>query len=463
MNTVQRSTRTLATLGLALALTGLTATPALASGSTASESTASGSTASGDGPAAAGDVTPYQPSGTEVTGGNSLSGAVEVDPGRYRDVLATSEDGSGEGSTRFYRLPALAEGERAHVAAVLATDRDSARESAWAELSVEFLNQQGRSCSTPGREALNIDSGQVPVAATSTAENEPESFGCFEDGSGVVVAQVTRAGTWQADDPVPVELWFWIEPPVDESGLAPAPDADLPPESVTVTGQAEPITGGTSFTSATAVEPDRVYSLEIDPVEAAYFRVPVEYGQRLSYRLSTGNNQQSRVREVTTRMYTPLLDLPRAVGSQSLRYGDNGGTLTRSTAVTVSRDNYDSHSYGPLRHAGDYYIVVEGSEARTGREGTEPFRLDLAVAVSGDADGTTEWLADPQQGPSDAGGPEGDGADGQAAAGAAGPGGSSGGGWPPSATELGALLGGVGLGAVLTGVAWLLLRRRRSA
>lgn len=434
----QQSARILAAVGLALTVAAATGVPAAAS-----------PTAGGSPSASADAVTPYQVSGTEITGGDSLAAAVETEPGLYRDTLATSEEASGEGSTRFYRLPALQEGERARLAAVLAADpQQSGSDPQWAEISVQFLNQQGGDCSPGDRENVMMNSGRVPVVTTSTDAMDPESYGCFEDGSGVVVAQVTRSGEWRAEDPVPVELRFWIEPPVDESGLAPAPTENLPPESVTVTGEASPVTGGTSFATATELEPDQIYSVGMQPLEAAYFRVPVEFGQRLSYRMSTGNNQQSRTRQVYTRLYNPLLHFPNTLGQQDLSYSNNGGTLTRSTAVAVSRDNYDSYSYGALRFAGDYYIVVEASEARSGREGTEPFQFDLAVTLTGEPDGTTDWLATAQDDQAEAAGATAAGSDG---------------GWFPSATELGALLGGVGLGAVLTGVAWIIMRRRNRA
>jgi hypothetical protein len=444
MSTNDRPHRMLAALGLTLALAAGTGAPALAATAAAGpEGSSAPST----------QVTPYQPSGTPVTGGDSLASAVEVEPGLYQDTLqASGESSSPTASTRFYRLPALKEGERAHVAAVLAADPlADQRGSDWAELTVEFVNPQGERCGSPASENVSMTTGAVPVAKTATDPMEAGSFGCFEDESGVVVAQVSRGGKWLPDTPAPVELRFWVEPPVDETGLAEAPSDDLPPESVTVTGEATPVTGGGSFGTATEIAPDQVYSAELQPRQAAYFRVPVEYGQRLSYRLSAGNNQQSRVREIRTSVHDPLLGDPRMLGSDNLHYAENGATLTRSTAVPVSQDNYDSYSYGALRHAGDYYIVVTGSEARSGREGTEPFRYELAVSLTGEPAGSAEWLAAAQDEQATAAG------DGDAQSASA----RDGGGWLPSTAELGALLGGVGLGAVLTGVAWLLLRPRR--
>lgn len=446
MSTSDRPARTLAALGLTLALAAGTGTPALAT-------TPGAGTEGGSAPAA--QVTPYQPSGTQVTGGESLAGAVEVETGLYQDILQTSEEASSPtASSRFYRLPALQDGERAHAAAVLAADPLAERRGTdWAELTVEFVNLQGERCGSPVADHVAMTTGAVPVAKTATDPMEAGSYGCFEDGSGVVVAQVSRSGEWMADDPVAVELRFWVEPPVDESGLAEAPSEDLPPESVTVTGDATPVTGGRSFGTATEIGPDQVYSAELQPREASYFRVPVEYGQRLSYRLSTGNNQQSRVREIRTSAHSPLLGEPRMLGDQGISSADNGATVTRSTAVPVSADNYGSFSYGALRFAGDYYIVVTGSEARGGREGTEPFRYELAVSLTGEPAGSTEWLAAAQDDQTLAAGGSSDGEDAQAAS-------VRNGGWLPSTAELGALLGGIGLGAVLTGAAWLLLRRR---
>lgn len=440
MRTSDRSARMLAALGLTLALAAGGGTPALAASPDAS---AGADGASSPVP----EVVPYQPAGEEVTGGDSLAAAVEVEPGVYRDTLETSEEASSPtASTRFYRLPALQEGERAHAAAVLAADPAAAPDASdWAELTVEFVNLQGERCGSLDADNVMMVSGEVPVVKAATDPRAEATYGCFADGSGVVVAQVSRSGAWRAEDPADVELRFWVEPPVDEAALAEAPSDRLPPESVTATGEAAPVTGGTSFGTATELGPDQVYAAELQPRQAAYFRVPVEYGQRLSYRLSTGNNQQSRVRGIQTSVHNPLLDGPEMLGSRDLGYATNGSTITRSTAVAVSPDNYDSYPYDSLRFAGDYYIVVTASEPRGGREGTDPFRYELAVSLNGEPAGTTEWLAESQEDQA------------VAAGGSSGDGGS----WPPSGTELGALLGGVGLGAVLTGIAWLVLRRRR--
>ncbi|MDI3329868.1 MAG: hypothetical protein QJR09_03905 [Micrococcus sp.] len=456
MRTTARTARTVASLALAAALAGGVVSPALASPAPVPVPVAASGTAAASEPARA-DVVAYQVSGTEVTGGTALSAAVEVQPGLYRDVIEASEDSTEGGeSSRYYRLPALEEGERAHVSAVLALDASASRSgSGAATIGVQFLNEQGEDCGM-GDSDYTVSGGQgVPVAATSSGPMDPESlFGCFEDGSGVVIAQVSRSGAWQADEPVPVELRFAVEPAVDESALAEAPSSDLPPESVTTTGQASEVTGGTSFTTATELAPGQVYSTELEPLQSGYFRVPVQYGQRLNYRLSTGNNQDSRVSLVRTDLYGPLLVDASTIGSDTLSYNDAGGTITHSTAVAVSPDNYDS-SYGSLRHAGDYYIVVDAGTPRGGRQGSEPFRVELAVELTGDPAGSTEWLAAAQDEQAADGGEAAEGDDAQAASA------RDAGGWLPSTTELGALLGGVGLGAVLTGVAWLLLRRRR--
>lgn len=457
MRTTARTARAAAALGLGATLAGGPVSPALAAPSAPVAVVASGTaTAAASEPARA-DVVAYQPSGTEVTGGTALSAAVEVQPGLYRDVIEASEDSTeGGASSRYYRLPALEEGERAHVSAVLALDTSASRSgSGAATIEVQFLNEQGEDCGGGDSDYTVSGAQGVPVAATSSGPVDPDSlFGCFKDGSGVVIAQVNRSGAWQADEPVPVELRFAVEPAVDESGLAEAPSSDLPPESVTTTGQASEVTGGTSFTTATELAPGQVYATELEPLQSGYFKVPVEYGQRLNYRLSTGNNQDSRVSLVRTDLHDPLLVDARTIGSDTLSYSDAGGTITHSTAVAVSPDNYDS-SYGSLRHAGDYYIVVDAGTPRGGRQGSEPFRVELAVELSGDPAGSTEWLAVAQDEQAAAAGGSADGDDAQAASA------RDGGGWLPSTTELGALLGGVGLGAVLTGVAWLLLRRRR--
>lgn len=445
-----------------------TAVPAAAALPAAATESATGSAAPGaDGARSEavdngrGPVPVYEAAGSEVTGGGELASATDVEPGLYRDVLDQGgTDDVREGSMRFYRLPALEEGESVHAAAVLAVDgQQDVDGNDNVGLKLEFLNPQGDSCG-PNQSATAAQGSTglpVVVAGRSDVMEVDASYGCFTDGSGRVAVKLTREGLWQSDTPVPVELRFWIEPAVDESQLAEASSEDLPPASVTASGNAAPLEGGSSFTTATAIEPDRVYAVEIRPTEVQVFKVPVEYGQRMSYRLSTGNNREASVTRIGSAAYNPLLAEPRMIGgSNSLSHLDVGAVSTANASVAVSPQEYGSYSYEALRLAGDYYITVSASAARPNREGSEPFRYELAVSLTGEPGGTTEWLADAQD--QVIAGVETEGgavqATGRGAAGGA----------FPTAAELGALLGGVGVGAVLVGGAWLLFRRnRRSA
>ncbi|MFC7401497.1 hypothetical protein [Citricoccus sp. GCM10030269] len=434
--------------------------PAVATGSDSAAAPASGSASEAGGSPASdpdngrGPVPVYEVVGTEVSGGSDLSSAADVEPGVYRDVL--DQGGSDVGTTRFYQLPALKEGESVHAAAVLALDSQKDVDSdGSAQLGLEFVNPHGDSCGTMDTSRASPGSTTLPLVAAGRSDvMEAGSYGCFEDESGRVIVKVTREGQWQADEQVPLELRFWIEPPVDEDQLSEASEDDAPPESVTASGDATPLEAGSSFATATEIEPDQVYSLEIRPYQVQYFRVPVEYGQRLSYRLSTGNNEDASVQGVSSAAYNPLFNAPRMLnsGASSLRYSDVGAVATGNIAVPVSQNEYGSFQFSELRIGGDYYITVSASEPRSNREGSQPFRYELAAAVTGDASGTTEWVSQAHDQQAD--GVEDEGAEAQAS------GASGAGGWFPTGTELGALLGGVGLGAVLIAVVWLLLRRR---
>lgn len=451
-----RRGRRAATLALAVGLAASSVTTALPAAASPS-ATAPPSGAADDNPR--GPVPVYEPAGEQVTGGSDLAGAVEIQPGVHHDVLDSgdSESLADDGTQRFYRLPALEDGERLYAAAVLAVDTQQRTDSSGsAGLDLKLVNQQGESCSSGGSSHLTAgNTGGQPVVTAATDPMDAEAtYGCFEDGSGVISASVRRTGTWQADTPVPVELHFWVAPPVDENQLNEAPSGAEPPQSVTVSGEATPLEAGSTFATAAEAAPGQIHSVEIRPTQVQYFKVPVEYGQRLSYRLSQGSNQDASVTSIRGDVHTPLLREPDTVNhSMSLHYNDVGDVITQSTSVATSPDNYGHHSYGSLQIAGDYYIVVSASKPRSQRAGSQPFRYELAVEVTGEPGGTTDWVtAAQEQAQQAAGGDAEDGDQAQASGGGAGGG--------PTGAELGALAGGIGAGALLAGVAWLLLRRR---
>ncbi|SFV24313.1 hypothetical protein [Micrococcus terreus] len=453
-----RAPRRAAGLALAIALAAYPLATALPAAATPSASATSSGSADAN---PRGPVPVYEPAGEQVTGGSDLAGAVEIQPGVHWDTLEAgdSEGVSGDGTQRFYTLPALQEGERLYAAAVLAVDTQQRTDSnGMVGLEFQLVNQQGESCSS--RDTTNHSASSPsghPVVTAVTDPMDPErSYGCFEDGSGIVAAQVQRTGTWQSDTPMPVELHFWVAPPVDESQLNAAPTSAEAPQSVTITGEATPLEGGSSFATAVEATPGQVHEVEIRPSQVQYFKVPVEYGQRLNYRLAQGNNQDASVARVEGRIFTPLLRRPDSTNSYvHLFYDTVGEVVTQSTSVTTSPDNHGSHSYGSLSIAGDYYIVVSASNARANRQGSQPFRYQLAVELTGEPGGTTDWVTAAQEQAAEAAG---DGAENGENGGQPQAAGSGGG--MPTGAELGALAGGIGLGALLSGVAWLLLRRR---
>lgn len=412
------------------------------------------------------DAPRYEIAGNTVSGTDSPDGAPELSPGVYRESFGkgASSDSADNGTVKYYALPSLKDGERAHFTAVLATPglvRQDDPESAG--LEVQLVNAEGDRCSwTESDSLMNGTGGGHPiVSATSERRDAESTYGCFADGNDVVYARVQRTGSAFQSITLPVELHV---------AVAPAPEADepVPAEEDGASGArtggeddpAEPIEGGLGISTARTLASGQTYSLELEPYETRYFRVPVEFGQRMSYRLSQQDNQGSSVKEVRSQVYNPILQEAELQGSSSLDLrltsSEPDSEVDQALVAMVAQDSRDDPG-NTLGVAGDYYLVLSGSEAPYDATNTDdPFRLELTAEVTGTPGGVSAWVPDISHEPRPE---EPDSLDAWIQSLQDGFGGS----WGTAARlSLGGVLGVLGAGSVVAGVV-LLARRRRPA
>jgi Ca-activated chloride channel homolog len=331
----------------------------------------------------------YVASGTPVTGGETLHSSPQLAPGQYLDEYArgeTTAHSSADGTLRFYHLGAIEPGERAHFSALLLPDQSqpAATGDPFAGIEVQLVNGQGENCSSSDRDYAHSSDGGKPIVGyvRSQEYTEPGSYGCFQDGTGQLFAKVQRFGEHQAEEPMPVELKFVVEPAVDESTLGPHADAEEAPRSVALSGAAAAVAGGGSFNEAAEVENRTVLSDSVMPNEARYYRVHVGYGQRLNVRAANGASEGAGPDSVDVSVFSSTRGPVRMKGDRRLHRRPAGQTATLNMPVSVSMDNHDGSHGQDAYLSGDYYVVVSADKYSDDRN-REPFPYELALEVTG--------------------------------------------------------------------------------
>lgn len=310
----------------------------------------------------------YEASGTPIRGGADQQGAPAVKPGAYLDSFAA-------GDVKYYALDVPA----GYTAWSTATGIFPAGES-MEVLSIQRYATDGSECgqkdfevkSRPKSLAIAGDTWTAPTGASPSAEP------C--DRPGRQVLRVEReGGSGRGRTPIPVELIIGLEPPVT---------ADHGPQAGSEVAYAEPggartrLVGGASFATAATVERPGHYRDVLRPGEFVFFRVRLEWGQGLAYRMRVGDSDDEGVLSLTTRRFGPARqEIGYADGlvytGSADKVPDNKDALA---TMPVRYDNRTDDSGEPQSVAGWYYIMV-GAISSSSWE--TPVPVDLDVSVSG--------------------------------------------------------------------------------
>lgn len=347
----------------------------------------------------------YEAQGTPITGGTSPADAPLLSAGQYLDVLdkGSKKNSTAEaGSTRYYRIQ-LAPGERGHAAATLLVPRAGETDtSGTAYLAVTVVNAQDERCFIHDTEHVNSNQSFLypPTAAISTpALGEDAGDECFgADASGEAFLKVERSGSWAWTKALPVELLFATEPAADTRGLPDAHAAALPPVVPAPGGTASPVTGGASYNTAAELTPG-LFSDSLLGAETKFYKIPVGYGQRLSFKATVtadGASAGSLGKSLDLALFSPLRqETELAPGSEKYILGNSlgfsfmgtGDSLGASMAVPVRYNNRNSKDDGIelIAYPGGYYLAASLKDNSTADIGSE-LAFDLAIDVSGDAE-----------------------------------------------------------------------------
>jgi Ca-activated chloride channel family protein len=343
-------------------------------------------------------IRPYQAVGTPIRGGDSPATAPQIRPGQYLDTYARGGDSPAEdGTIKFYAVD-LQPGDTPYFSATLAPPGIRVERLTALTVSVRLVDQEGDSCAGP---ASSADVGVYGKVVPQTAVLDPGPVG-ESDGTadcvGRAYLRVTRRSDAFADQALPMEIAFRLEPAVSSPG-PPAFEQRSAALPAPAPGASRAAEAGSSFNDAPLLEPG-TYTDSMTTGETRYYRVRLGWGQRLAWRATVTAPAGVGAVAATVRvdLASPLrVDLRQPGSSESgVLSADREVEMHGSTLVPVRYANRRSRiaDIEPYSVDGDYFLVLDASYPLGG---DPPFALPLRLTVqrSGAAEPGPEYVRNP--------------------------------------------------------------------
>ncbi|QKT11628.1 VWA domain-containing protein [Rhodococcus sp. W8901] len=331
----------------------------------------------------------YKAAGTSITGAPTYETAPLAEPGQYLDTL-------GQKESRYYAVD-IPDGATAYVSGTMSYPRVPGIPGVEDTnvLSMRVYGEDGRDCNKYEFEQLVYSSDGAALTVTETFDGATEKRA--GDGTG---ADKCRGGgryyfalSWDktskgAPERLPIELLVGIEPAATDSDPA---AVGSPTTFVEPVGSGTPAAGGGSFNVATELDGSGRYTDTLQPGEFVFYRVKLDWGQGLAYRVhydANGGRGVENVSNVRTTMYSPTReeidsDFGSYTGTEYVLPANDSAFAT----VPIRYGNRTSEDLAIRKEAvpGWYYIAVKVGSTPSGDAGLPvPIRLDLTV--SGDTE-----------------------------------------------------------------------------
>ncbi|WP_051180087.1 vWA domain-containing protein [Nocardia concava] len=323
----------------------------------------------------------YKAAGTPITGTGRYDTAPVATPGQYLDTLGQKEKrywgvdipagatAYFSGTVSFPRLPDISSTEDNNV------------------LNLRVYGADGKDCNVFEFEQSTRSSDGVALTVAksfdgATKENKGGADKC--KGGGRYYFELTwnkvSAGV---PERLPIELLIGLEPAVTDPGpVAVAPPATL----VEPSGPGTPVSGGGSFNVAAELTRSGSYTDTLRQGEFLFYRVKLDWGQALAYRVHFAENGErgvDNISNIRTTLYSPIRE---EIDSDFSAYTGQEAVLPTSKAMATVPIRYgnrkaDQSDTRKQSVAGWYYIAVKlGSTFTTkGANTPVPMRLDLTV------------------------------------------------------------------------------------
>jgi Ca-activated chloride channel family protein len=343
----------------------------------------------------------YKPVGTPITGTATYDDAPVATPGQYLDTI-------GQKEKRYYAVD-VPQGATAYFSGTLSFPRvpHDKPNGDTSSLNVRVYGADGKDCNEFEFESVVNSSHGAALTVSKAWDGAAKAKS--GDNSG---ADKCRGGgryyfapEWSAiadnmPERMPIELLIGIEPAVTDAG---------PPAATIKTAFTEP-TGGTvaanaggSFNVAGALDGSGSYTDTLQRGEFVFYRVKLDWGQGLAYRVhygEIGSHGIDGLSTITTTLYSPFRE---EIDNDFTSYNGEASVLpTSKPALATVPVQYSNRKSAEARDrnqsvAGWYYIAVKLGPAHTeGAGGPVPIRLDLTVA--GKADSGPHYQAAPAGG-----------------------------------------------------------------
>jgi Ca-activated chloride channel homolog len=331
----------------------------------------------------------YLPAGRPITGAASVEAAPVAPPGQHLDTI-------GQHEQRYYSVD-VPEGATAYFSATVSFPRLSGVNilDDFNTLQLRTYGEAGEDCHEfETEQASDSSSGEaLTVATTWTGATEPKKGSGSGDrcrGGG----RYTFALTWDrvsagVPERLPVELLVGVEVPVVDSGpvaVLPAPTFVEPP------GPTRPVVGGGSFNVAGALDGSGSYTDTVQRGEFVFYRVKLDWGQGLAYRVRFGETPGTGLRNLSPTSTTVYAPSREEIETDNMVYTGRGLVLpSNDPAMTTARVRYnnrtaDDNGVRTQSVAGTYYIAVQLGPTAEDPGAAAPVPITLDVTVSGDTE-----------------------------------------------------------------------------
>ncbi len=402
----------------------------------------------------------YQVTGIPITGGADYTTAPVLGPGHHLDTI-------GKGETRWYAVDVPA-GATAYITGILPFPRVP-RVAVLDDLNTmqrRIYGRDGQDCLEFGTElAPGSSNGEALtiVEAWEGAAEEVKGDGRASDkcrGGGLYYLAFTWA---TASEKFPQRLAFEVLVGIEPAVSEPGPEhVDTPTAMVEPAGPAVPVIGGGSFKVASTLPDSGRYTDVLQRGELVYYRVRLDWGQGLAYRVHFSGVDDREISNIRTSLFSPPAEEFEMDTSAYL--GTEDVLPTTGDPITTVPVRYDNRNgdIDQRRQAlpGWYYIAVKVGSV-SGSDPGNPVRVTIDLTVAGDPEpgptyveavdsGIFGEIGGPRKSPASSDAPE------PVAAGQ-----DQSAGWS-AVPVIAAIAGAGGFVAVLIGLGfWYLIRRRK--
>jgi Ca-activated chloride channel family protein len=320
----------------------------------------------------------YEPVGIPVKGTKTPDGAPKLKPGAYVDSLSKED-------AKFYTVDVPAGYTFYASATIIPPEADDAL------LTVERWDVAAKEHCVGGATEIPLE-GPVwtSVMRWLAPAASPAAQPC--DRAGKQVLRVSTDNLFETENAA-LELQIGLEPPVaGDKGPAGTKDQVV---FTAPKGDPTKVTGGGSFNTAATLDGPGAYTDTVLGEEMVFYRVKLDWGEGLAYRMRLGRKQESDGQtNVHTGWYNPAryrvnTDFESPKDDSEVVVQGTGNDRLASAPVRYQNRPPDwgsaPLSLGPDSIAGWYYISVYVDDFAVGDTPT-PVPVTLEVSVTGKTD-----------------------------------------------------------------------------